>query len=81
MHPSYTVGRGGMTGLIVFGAVFVVGLPAANALVSCRDYYLNLFGKYLAQASPPLGLDDPATVIALLNPTGGLVGGDAWTSR
>ena len=41
----------------VFAAVFVVGLPAANALGLISDYYLNLFGKYLALAILALGLD------------------------
>ncbi len=40
-----------------FGAVFVVALPLANALGLLSDYYLNLFGKYLALAILALGLD------------------------
>src|SRR5712691_10923496 len=41
----------------IFGAVFVVGLPLANALGLVSDYYLNLFGKYLALAILALGTD------------------------
>src|SRR5947208_3548674 len=41
----------------IFGAVFVVGLPLANALGLVSDYYLNLFGKYLALAILALGMD------------------------
>jgi len=41
----------------VFAAIFVVGLPTANALGLISDYYLNLFGKYLALAILALGLD------------------------
>jgi urea transport system permease protein len=41
----------------LFGVVFVVGLPAANALGFVSDYYLNLFAKYLALAILALGMD------------------------
>lgn len=41
----------------VFGVVFVVGLPMANAVGLVSDYYLNLFGKYLALAMVALGMD------------------------
>ncbi len=41
----------------LFGAVFVVGLPLTNALGLVSDYYLNLFGKYLALAILALGMD------------------------
>src|SRR5438876_474166 len=41
----------------IFGAVFVMGLPLANALGLVSDYYLNLFGKYLALAILALGMD------------------------
>ena len=41
----------------LFGAVFVVGLPVANALGFVSDYYLNLFAKYLALAILALGMD------------------------
>ena len=38
-------------------AVFVVILPLANLSGFVSDYYLNLFGKYLALAVLALGLD------------------------
>src|SRR5439155_188578 len=41
----------------LFGAVFAVGLPTANGLGFVSDYYLNLFGKYLALAILALGMD------------------------
>lgn len=41
----------------VFALIFVVGLPAANAAGLVSDYYLNLFGKYLALAILALGMD------------------------
>lgn len=41
----------------VFALVFVVGLPLANALGVLSDYYLNLFGKYLALAILAVGMD------------------------
>src|SRR5262249_36277006 len=41
----------------VFAAVFIIGLPVANAVGVVSDYYLNLFGKYLALAILALGLD------------------------
>jgi urea transport system permease protein len=37
--------------------VFVVVLPVANGLGVLSDYYLNLFGKYLALAILALGMD------------------------
>jgi urea transport system permease protein len=43
--------------LTVFGAIFVVLLPLANAAGSLSDYYLNLFGKYLSLAILALGMD------------------------
>ena len=39
------------------GAVFVVILPLANVAGFVSDYYLNLFGKYLALAVLALGMD------------------------
>src|SRR3989442_4548020 len=39
------------------GAVFVVLLPLANLSGFVSDYYLNLFGKYLALAVLALGMD------------------------
>jgi urea transport system permease protein len=47
----------GLASLLIFGAVFVVGLPVLNATGLVSDYYLNLFGKYLALAILALGLD------------------------
>ncbi len=44
-------------GVWVFGAVFVVVLPLANARGLLSDYYLNLFGKYLSLAIMALGMD------------------------
>jgi urea transport system permease protein len=41
----------------LFGVVFVVLLPIANAAGFLSDYYLNLFGKYLALAILALGMD------------------------
>jgi urea transport system permease protein len=41
----------------IFGAVFVVLLPLANTLGLLSDYYLNLFGKYLALAILALAMD------------------------
>jgi urea transport system permease protein len=41
----------------VFGAVFVLVLPLANAAGLVSDYYLNLFGKYLSLAILGLGMD------------------------
>jgi len=46
-----------LASLLLFGAVFVVGLPFLNAAGLVSDYYLNLFGKYLALAILALGLD------------------------
>jgi urea transport system permease protein len=40
-----------------FAAVFVVAVPVANVLGLLSDYYLNLFGKYLALALLALGMD------------------------
>ncbi len=42
---------------VVFALVFVVLLPLANAWGVLSDYYLNLFGKYLALAVLALGMD------------------------
>jgi len=39
------------------GAVFVIVLPLANLSGFVSDYYLNLFGKYLALAVLALGMD------------------------
>src|SRR5262245_3790982 len=56
--PATAAGRGPRSlGIAAFAAVFVVGLPVANALGLVSDYYLNLFGKYLALAILALGLD------------------------
>ena len=41
----------------VFAIVFVVALPIANIAGLVSDYYLNLFGKYLALAILALGMD------------------------
>jgi urea transport system permease protein len=41
----------------LFGLVFVVVLPMANVAGFVSDYYLNLFGKYLALAILALGMD------------------------
>ena len=41
----------------IVGAVLVVVLPLANGLGLLSDYYLNLFGKYLALAILALGMD------------------------
>jgi len=41
----------------LFGIVFVVVLPLANAVGLVSDYYLNLFGKYLSLAILALGMD------------------------
>ena len=41
----------------VFAGVFVVALPLANVFGFLSDYYLNLFGKYLALAILALGMD------------------------
>jgi urea transport system permease protein len=43
--------------LVAFAAVFVVALPVANVAGFVSDYYLNLFGKYLALAILALGMD------------------------
>lgn len=50
-------GTGHLLGVGLFGAVFVVVLPLANALGFLSDYYLNLFGKYLSLAILALGMD------------------------
>ena len=53
-----SAGRGPrLVSMLVFAAIFVVGLPLANLLGFLSDYYLNLFGKYLALAILALGLD------------------------
>ncbi len=41
----------------LFAVVFIVGLPAANALGFVSDYFLNLFAKYLALAILAIGMD------------------------
>jgi urea transport system permease protein len=46
-----------LVGAALFGLVFVVGLPVANVAGFVSDYYLNLFGKYLALAILALGMD------------------------
>jgi urea transport system permease protein len=43
--------------LWLFGALFIVVMPLLNTLGVVSDYYLNLFGKYLALAILALGLD------------------------
>ena len=48
---------GDLVALGIFGAIFVVGVPVANGLGLVSDYYLNLFGKYLALAILALGMD------------------------
>ena len=40
-----------------FSVLFVLGLPLANWTGFLSDYYLNLFGKYLALAILALGMD------------------------
>ncbi len=55
IHPESEGGQRLWIG--TFGLVFVVILPLANALGLLSDYYLNLFGKYLALAILALGLD------------------------
>jgi urea transport system permease protein len=51
------VWSGDRLAIIVFAVVFVVALPVANTLGLVSDYYLNLFGKYLALAILALGMD------------------------
>ncbi len=43
--------------LWLFGVLFIAVMPLLNALGVVSDYYLNLFGKYLALAILALGLD------------------------
>jgi urea transport system permease protein len=58
MVPGETGRRGpSLASLLLFGLVFVVGLPILNGVGLVGDYYLNLFGKYLALAILALGLD------------------------
>ncbi len=57
MDATPTNGDGQRLWVWAFGAVFVVALPLANALDLLSDYYLNLFGKYLALAILALGMD------------------------
>src|SRR5262249_19292472 len=64
LPPAGTRGRGDMKpregetiAAVVFAAIFVIALPLANVLGVVSDYYLNLFGKYLALAILALGLD------------------------
>ncbi len=52
-----TNGDGQRLWVWAFGAVFVVAMPLANGLGLLSDYYLNLFGKYLALAILALGMD------------------------
>src|SRR5262249_30470709 len=42
---------------IILALVVLVGLPLLNTLGFLSDYYLNLFGKYLALAILALGMD------------------------
>jgi len=48
---------GHVVALALFGVVFVLVLPMANAAGFLSDYYLNLFGKYLSLAILALGMD------------------------
>src|SRR5205823_6175878 len=41
----------------ILAVVLLIGLPLLNALGFLSDYYLNLFGKYLALAILALGMD------------------------
>ena len=41
----------------ILAAVLLIGLPLLNAFGILADYYLNLFGKYLALAILALGMD------------------------
>jgi len=52
-----TNGDGQRLWVWAFGAVFVIAMPLANGLGLLSDYYLNLFGKYLALAILALGMD------------------------
>src|SRR5262245_16453441 len=53
-----TVRRGpSSASLLAFALVFLVGLPLLHAFGVVSDYYLTLFGKYLALAILALGLD------------------------
>ena len=42
---------------IILTVLLVIGLPLLNAFGFLSDYYLNLFGKYLALAILALGMD------------------------
>ncbi len=42
---------------VIFVLVLLAGLPLLNAYGLVSDYYLNLFGKYLALAILALGMD------------------------
>ena len=42
---------------IILALVLLIGLPLLNAFGFLSDYYLNLFGKYLALAILALGMD------------------------
>jgi len=46
-----------LASLWLFGVTFIAVLPLLNAFGVVSDYYLNLFGKYLALAILALGLD------------------------
>ncbi|HYB74880.1 MAG TPA: urea ABC transporter permease subunit UrtC [Candidatus Sulfotelmatobacter sp.] len=52
-----TNGDGQRLWVWAFGAVFVIAMPLANGLGLLSNYYLNLFGKYLALAILALGMD------------------------
>ena len=41
----------------ILALVLLIGLPLLNGLGFLSDYYLNLFGKYLALAILALGMD------------------------
>src|SRR5262245_6018986 len=41
----------------ILAALLLIGLPLLNAFGLLSDYYLNLFGKYLALAILALGMD------------------------
>jgi hypothetical protein len=47
----------------ILAVVLLIGLPLLNALGVLSDYYLNLFGKYLALAILALGMGTSFGVI------------------
>jgi urea transport system permease protein len=57
--PTTLIGARGPSpaSLWLFGVLFIAVMPLLNALGVVSDYYLNLFGKYLALAILALGLD------------------------